>query len=248
MFHNIDGEKDNKSNMQTYIGGIRACLPYIKSDFGMMVADVLIFCQCQIQKPTEESFLNSIKIDGFQLTKVTGYNKSNSSSGIAFYTKYSSRHNIKFIADNSDQKSNCYESDITLQIGLFQLNCKRENIYVCYLCIPIKEEKKFYKKLFQFLNNHIKCNSTAIPVLYILGTTIINSTNKESKSKEEQEYRRKLRENYKVNYLIQPDDDKDHTYTDWCLGNSKTLHEDIMHYESFFVERKPLWLSFDTKQ
>jgi nucleoside-triphosphatase THEP1 len=245
--HNIDGEKDNKTNLQTFIGGLRANLPYIKSDYGMMDSDVLIFFQCQIQKPNDENFLNSIHIDGYQLTKVTGYNKSSASNGIAFYTKYSSWNNIKFIADNSDPKSNCYESDLSLQIGLFELNCKNEKVFICYLCVPIREEKKFYKKLFQFLNDNIPCNTAYTPVLYILGTTVITSTTKQPKSKEEQEYRRKLKDIYKVNYLIKPDDKKDYTYTDWCFSNSTTMHEDIMHYESYFVKRKPLWLSFDIK-
>jgi exonuclease III len=215
-------------------------LDYIKADFGMMNADVLLFAECH-SKPTQKA---QMAIPGYKLIHLSGSNEINASNGLACYMK--NGRGVNFIKDNST--NGLYSSSSGVELALLTVNlANRQKIFVCSLYNhPKNSFQSFWDEFKTFIIDnipHIRDKSKA-PIIFVFGDFNFNLLQRKSISDENLgKFLNKF--HLKLTNIDRCTTDRE-TLIDWCLTNANSnLRLKAFVYESFFSDHKPLWLYID---
>ena len=219
------------------VAHLRYHLDYIKADFGMMNADLLLFAECH-SKPTQKAELD---IPGFKLIHLSGSNEPNASNGLACYMR--NGRGVNFIIDNSI--NGLYSSSSGVEISLFTVNlANRKKIYVCSLYNhPKNSFQSFWDEFKTFITDNIPNirDKAKAPIIFVFGDFNFNLLNRSSIT-DENVGRLMNKFHLKLTNITRCTTDRE-TLIDWCLTNATSnLRLKSFVYESFFSDHKPLWL------
>jgi hypothetical protein len=207
-------------------------LEFIKADYAVKAADILFFTQCR-SRPSD---LQNLTIPGFVLKHLSGYNKANSSNGIACYIKENIA-GLLTVNHNADKQLFC-KGRHSLEACITSFKIGEKPLYIA--CIYRHKEQKFDEFKNQ-LREFIRAN---VPNVEKEGSTsnLIIIGDFQIDMEKQIEQKNKIFDKFYLKFMNE--DKIEYSHVDWAITNidCKELPHRLIPYESYFSDRKPLWL------
>jgi hypothetical protein len=235
----IQNTQNNLNNQNTLkvmfhnVASLSYHMDYIRSDFAVKLADLLIFVECHTNPKDRDRY----GIAGYELVHLSGATTQNASNGIACYIRSEYKKNIK-VRHNADT-DNLYHDTKQVEMCVVQFNITSKKVYVVGLYNhPENTFKRFYESfksnMRKFFPDIDKGNKT--DNIFVIGDFNIDAMKKEHE-------KNKIIDKFDFTFLNPGGFTTNRNTTiDWGLTNSNSIEHQMFSYESVFSDHKPLWL------